>query len=120
MPPPGPPPQYLNENPLRVQNWTNLWHDGGLSSRVNESFDVVSIDLAIDVQHDDGAEALGVVLHRKLHVMLDVLVLDFLFLREIKKLGNYLENDEIVSNTNLTNWWIHLQNFTINFYKKYN
>ena len=78
-------PQIFNENSLRGQNWTNLWHDGGLSSRVNESFDVVSIDLAIDVQHDHGAEALGVVLHRKLHVMLDVLVLDFLIFEKEQK-----------------------------------
>ena len=37
-----------------------------------------AVDSAVDVEHDDGAEAFGVVLHRKFHVMFDIFVFDFL------------------------------------------
>ena len=37
-----------------------------------------AVDSAIDVEHDDGAETFGVVLHRKFHVMFDIFVFDFL------------------------------------------
>ena len=49
-----------------------------MSTGIDESFDRDAVDLAVDVEHDDGAEALRVVLHGQLHVVLDVLVLDLL------------------------------------------
>ncbi len=49
-----------------------------MSSGVNEGLDVVAIDLAVDVEHDHGAETLRVVLHCKLHIVFDILIRNFL------------------------------------------
>ena len=57
---------------------TDLWHNSCLGTGINESLDLVAVDFAVDVEHDDGSKALGVVLHRKLHVVLYVVALNFL------------------------------------------
>lgn len=61
---------------VELAHSTHLRHDCRLCSRVHEGLDGVPVDLAVDVEHDDGAEALRVVLHGQLHVGVDVLVLD--------------------------------------------
>ena len=39
---------------------------------------MVAVDHAVNVQHDDGSEAFGVVLHGLLHIVLNVFVFNFL------------------------------------------
>jgi len=45
-------------------NISNLRHNSGLSARIDKGLDGYAVDLAVDVEHDDRAEALGVVFHR--------------------------------------------------------
>jgi len=55
-----------------------LRHDCGLSPGIDKSFNMVTVDIAVNVEHDDGAEGLRAVFHGQLHVSVDVLVLDLL------------------------------------------
>lgn len=48
-------------------------HNCSLSAAVDESFHGMTVDFAVDVEHDDGAESLWVVFDCSFHVGFDVL-----------------------------------------------
>ncbi|CAD7689883.1 unnamed protein product [Nyctereutes procyonoides] len=58
---------------------TSLAHDSHLGSRVHEGLQRMSIHFAVDIEHGHLSETFWSLLHRYVHIFLDVLLPDFFF-----------------------------------------